>query len=338
MQFNPELKPDASAWRGADLTDPAAWTYVLTASDCAELRRAMDACSQRGLTGTDIALADFPLPTLSAKIGAWAEEINNGRGFLLVRGLPKDEYTDEEVRSVFWGVGLHMGLAVSQNSYGDMLGDVYDQGVKMGSGRVRGYRTKEKLMFHTDRADLVGLLCVHPSKSGGLSSLSSSTRVFHEILAHHPEYLAPLMNGYIHASMEEGGRLTSRRVPVYSVHDGVISCRIQRNTIENGRKMGYAKYDDLETQALAYMDELVAREDMRLDMMLERGDMQFINNYTTLHARTEFEDFPEGPKRHMVRLWLRSKGLRRSVDRKLFEDYDGVEKTLERAPDAAAAP
>lgn len=142
------------------------------------------------------------------------------------------------------------------------------------------------------------------------------------------------MNGYIHVNVEEGGDLSSSRVPVYSVYQSVVSCRILRNTIENARKMGYAKYDELETDALAYMDELTNREDMRLDMMLERGDMQFINNYTTLHAHTAFEDFPEAQRRHMVRLWLKAFGLRRPVRKELFADYEGVVKNLERTPGA----
>jgi len=235
------------------------------------------------------------------------------------------------VRAMFWGIGLHLGVPVSQNSYGEMLGDVYDEGVKMGTGRVRGYRTNQRLMFHTDRCDIVGLLCVRPSRSGGLSSIVSSTRVYNELVQHHPESIEPLMNGYIHVNVEEGGDLSTYRVPVYSVHENVVSCRILRNTIENARKMGYAKYDERETAALEHMDELVNRDDLRLDMMLERGDMQFINNYTTLHARTAFEDFPEPERRrHMVRLWLRSFGMRRPRRAELFEDYDGVEKTLDR--------
>jgi hypothetical protein len=101
--------------------------------------------------------------------------------------------------------------------------------------------------------------------------------------------------------------------------------------------MGYAHYSDLESDALAYMDSLAERADMRLDMDLAQGDMQFINNYTTLHARTGFEDYPEpGRRRHMVRLWLKAFGARRTVDKKLFNDYDGVEKTLERQVGAAS--
>jgi hypothetical protein len=75
----------------------------------------------------------------------------------------------------------------------------------MGTGRVRGYRTKQRLMFHTDRCDIVGLLCVRPARTGGLSSLVSSTRVYNEIVKNHPEYMQPLMNGYIHVSVEDGG-------------------------------------------------------------------------------------------------------------------------------------
>jgi len=325
------LVKDASAWRGVDFQGDDSWSYTLSAEDVSELAAAVQGCLSRGLEVTDIGVGDFPLPRLSASVRTWAEEINHGRGFLLVRGLPKDRFTDEEVRAMFWGIGLYFGMPVSQNSYGEMFGDVYDEGVKMGTGRVRGYRTSQRLMFHTDRCDIVGLLCMRPALAGGLSSIVSSTRVYNEIVTHHPEYMQPLMNGYIHVNVEEGGDLSTYRVPVYSIHDGVVSCRILRNTIENARKMGYAKYDALETAALAYMDELVDREDMRLNMMLERGEMQFINNYTTLHARTEFEDFPDTDRRRlMVRLWLRSFGLRRPRRTELFKDYDGVDKTLDR--------
>lgn len=326
------LVNDESAWSGADFRNDASWIHTLSAPEVDELAGAAQRCLGRGMQVTDIRAPDFPLPRLGRSIAAWAEEINNGRGFLVVRGLPEDRFSDDEVRAMFWGIGLYLGFPVSQNSYGDMFGDVYDQGVKMGAARVRGYRTNQKLRFHTDRCDMVGLLCVRPARSGGLSSIVSSTRVYNEIVKNRPEYMQPLLNGYINMSVEEGGQHSTYRLPVYSVHENVVSCRILRNTIEYARKLGYATYSQLETDALAYMDELVDREDLRLDMMLGRGDMQFINNYTTLHARTEFEDFAEPERRRlMVRLWLRSFGLRRPRRAEHFRDYDGVEKTLERA-------
>jgi Taurine catabolism dioxygenase TauD, TfdA family len=331
------LVTDASAWKGADFRNDESWIYMLSAPEVEELATAARQCLSRGLGVTDISVSDFPLKSMAPTIAGWAEEINHGRGFLLAKGLPKERFSDDEVRAMFWGIGLYLGAPVSQNSYGEMLGNVYDEGVKLHTGRVRGYRTNQRLLFHSDRCDMVGLLCVRQARAGGLSSLVSSTRVWNEIVQNHPEYMQPLMNGYIYVSVEEGGDLAPRRIPVYSVANGVVSCRILRNTIESARRMGHAKYDELETAALKYMDGLVNRDDLRLDMMLERGDMQFINNYTTLHARTQFEDYPEPARRRwMVRLWLRSFGLRRPRRAEHFGDYDGVEKTLNRKSPAGA--
>lgn len=329
---------DKSAWMGRDFRNDNSWMVTLTESQVAELREAAGKCIERGLAVTEVKREDFVLRVMGPLIESWAEELNHGRGFLLVKGLPAAEIGDAYVRTIFWGIGTYMGSPISQNSYGEMLGEVYDEGVKMGTGRVRGYRTNQRLMFHTDRCDIIGLLCQRTAKSGGLSSLVSSTRIYNEIVAHHPEYIAPLEHGYIHANMEEGGAFTTYRMPVYSVTGETVSCRILRNTIENARKMGHAKYGELETAALEYMDSLTNDEDMRLDMDLERGDMQFINNYTTLHARTAFEDYPDPERRrHMVRLWLKAHGKRRAVDKELFKDYDGVEKTLDRKTGTAGA-
>jgi hypothetical protein len=328
---SPQTVNDASAWKGCDLAQEHAWRFTLTAQHVDEIEAAARHCSARGLAWSDIQRADFPLPTLGPAIHAWEQEINHGRGFLLVNGLRVENHDNEQIRMMFWGIGTHLGVPLSQNSYGEMLGDVYDEGVKMGTGRVRGYRTNQQLLFHTDRCDIVGLLCMQEALHGGMSSIVSSTAIYNDIARNHPEYLEPLYNGFLHANMEEGGAFTTYRVPVYDVVDGVVSCRILRNTVENARKMGYAKYSQLETDALAYMDSLANRADMRLDMMLKRGDMQFINNYTTLHARTAFEDFPDPAKRrHMARLWLKTFDTPRRVSPEKFTDYHGVEKTLAR--------
>jgi alpha-ketoglutarate-dependent taurine dioxygenase len=42
-----------------------------------------------------------------------------------------------------------------------------------------------------------------------------------------------------------------------------------------------------------------------LSLDFEPGDMQFLKNAAILHARTEYEDWPEpAKKRHLLRLWL----------------------------------
>ena len=42
---------------------------------------------------------------------------------------------------------------------------------------------------------------------------------------------------------------------------------------------------------------------MRLHFMLEPGEMSVYNNFTVLHARTEFTD-SETYRRQLLRLWL----------------------------------
>ena len=128
------LVTDATAWKGADYANDTSWIYTLSAPEVEELARPRSQCLGRGLEVTDIEAGDFPLAQLAPTIAGWAEEINNGRGFLLVKGLPRERFSDDEVRAMFWGIGLYLGVPVSQNSYGDMLGDVYDEGVKLGTG------------------------------------------------------------------------------------------------------------------------------------------------------------------------------------------------------------
>ena len=329
---------DASAWRGADMAKDRSWIMRLRPDHIAEidaaLVRAMASIANGGDV-TQLTRDHFPLPTLSTEIDRWVHDVQRGRGFLLVRGLPVERYDDMQVRVVFWGLGLYMGTALSQNSYGELLGDVYDEGVKMGTGKVRGYRTNSFLMFHSDRADVVGLLCLHKAKEGGISSLVSTMTIHNEILKNHPEYLEPLYNGLLYVNVEEGGDYSQWRVPIFSVHQGVLSSRCSRNTIESARKMGIAKYSDLEIEALLYLDQLAAHPDLRLDMDLERGDMQFINNYTTLHSRTEYLDHDDKKiRRHMVRLWLRMAKDRRPVGAN-FDEYKGVPQSLSRVPEWA---
>src|SRR4051812_16142294 len=104
------LVNDASAWKGADFANDESWIHTLSAPEVDELTIAARHCLDRGLGATDIAPSDFPLKKLAPTIAGWAEQINNGRGFLLVRGLARKSLSDDEIRAVFWGIGLYLGV------------------------------------------------------------------------------------------------------------------------------------------------------------------------------------------------------------------------------------
>jgi hypothetical protein len=224
----------------------------------------------------------------------------------------------------------HLGIPVSQNSYGDLIDDIWAKPVEMVSNPsgTRIYNTRQALTFHTDRCDLVGLLCLRPSKEGGLSCIISTMTFYNRILHEHPEYLPVLYRGFTLTNFEEGADGTRYRVPVFTVHDGVLSCRFQRNIIERSRKNG-APFTHLENETLAYCDAVMGSDDLRLDMDFERGDIQLVNNFTIAHARTSFVDDPDPElRRHLLRMWLKQRHRRRIGP--YYAEYDGVPKILSR--------
>ncbi len=167
---------------------------------------------------------------------------------------------------------------------------------------MRGYETNAYLPYHTDAGDMVGLLCLRRSLEGGLSSIVSSLTVHNEIVKAHPEYLGLLYNGFYYirreAALTERG-VSERPIPVFGYRDGVVSCRYIRNQINAGAVKRSVPLTTFELAALDFLDEQTRRPDLRLDMDLEPGDIQFINNYTILHSRTGFVDgalaAPEAP-------------------------------------------
>lgn len=329
---------DASAWRGAEIAAAPGWIATLTAAEIEELVGALRGMQARGLATAAITRADFPLPVLAPRLAGWLAEARDGRGFFLLRGLPADRFSEAEREAIFWGIGTHLGTAVSQNSHGEMLGHVFDQGRTYGAPNTRGYQTRARLDFHTDRCDLVGLLCQRRAKEGGLSSIVSTMAVHNEILRTRPDLLPILYRGFHYAEREAADRpdgVTPHPIPVFSRWQGVLSCRFIRNPIETGAQRRGVPLTEQEREALELMSALSAREDMRLDMMLEPGDMQFCNNYVTAHARTAFEDWPEPHRRRlMVRLWL-TVAPRRPLAPD-FGEHDGIPAKL--APEAAPMP
>lgn len=321
---------DRGAWRGADLVGRGNWSHRLAAAEVEELGAALAGVRARGLPTTTITRADFPLPVLAPRLRALNEEARIGRGFFVLTGLPPGRFGEDDREAVFWGIGTHLGAPVSQNSHGELLGRVADQGRTYGSANTRGYQTRARLDFHTDRCDLVGLLCQRRAKEGGLSSVVSTTAVHDEIRRARPDLLPILFRGFHYSEREAADNpsgVSPRPIPVFSEHAGVLSCRFIRNPIETGAERRGVPLTAPEREALEMVSSLCARPDMRLDMMLEPGDMQFCNNYVTAHARTEFEDWSEPERRRlMLRLWL-SFEERRPLAHD-FGEHDGIPARL----------
>ncbi len=214
-----------SAWRPADFPTPDAHSVTLTGAHFAAFDRALAANRAAGRHPEDVTARDFPLESIASDVAAWRDEVLHGRGFVVLREFPRDHYTDDDLGRLFFGLGTHFGRAVSQSSMGDKLGHVIDVGGK--DRRERAYRSSRELTLHTDRCDVVAMLCLEKASAGGLSGYASVHTIYNDILASRPELLDPLFAGFpYHRRGEElPGEpiVTPYRVPVLSESDGALA-------------------------------------------------------------------------------------------------------------------
>lgn len=298
-----------AAWRGDEIVGDGSWIHRLSDEAVAAIDAALATVRTTGLPIERMRPGDFPIRgTLAVDLGRWADELENGRGFKLVRGLPADRYTDDELATIHYGLGLHLGIPVRQNPKGDLLGVVAAVG-DPNDRNTRVYQTNAYLPYHCDPSDVVGLLCVRKARAGGLSSLVSVAAVYNEILGRHSEYLALYYRLWYFAHLCEDLPSLS---PIFSFNEGKLSCRYLRQYIELGHDLRGLPLSRVEIEALDVFDAIIHDERMRLDMMLEPGDMQFANNYAVLHSRTGFEDHEDPAlRRKLLRLWLKMPNARR---------------------------
>ncbi len=319
MTMMPDVKlfpliKQSSAWIGAELArDPAAWTFQLSATHLAEIEDAV-----RVVRGRDIATIrreEFPLPTLGPALDGLRAELLDGRGFVLIRGLPVTDRPIAESAAAYWGVGTYFGNARSQNASGHVLGHVRDLGLSAERDpNVRIYQTAERQTFHTDSCDIVGLLCLKTAKSGGLSSIVSSMTIYNVMATRRPDLAARLFQPF--ATDRRGeipeGKKPFFEIPVFNDYAGHLSVIYARRYIQSSQRFPDARRlaaEDIE--ALDYFDDLANDAELRLDMAFQPGDMQFLHNHTILHDRTAYEDWEEPErKRHLLRLWLAAPGAR----------------------------
>ncbi|MDE0853455.1 MAG: TauD/TfdA family dioxygenase [Nevskia sp.] len=300
MRIEPLSSP--AAWRGAEARTRTEWQVRLAGTEVAELRAAVAAAQATGKPLGQLTRPDFPLPGLAARIGEWRNEIRHGRGFVLIRGVPVEEWSTAQCEVFFWCLGQHLGIPGAQNPEGDLLGHVRDQ---RGSGDARYYRTNKALAVHCDAADAVGLMCLRPARSGGLSQITSSVAVYNELLRRAPALVSRLYRPFYFDTKGEGG---VRAFPIAPCRyaDGELRTFWQSDYFRSVRGVPWAPPLSAEEHRLLDLyDEIANSDEFRLDMDLQPGDVQLISNHTILHARSGFTDWPEPERqRHLLRLWI----------------------------------
>ncbi|MBW2417636.1 MAG: TauD/TfdA family dioxygenase [Deltaproteobacteria bacterium] len=301
-----------AAWRGPELSPELRgkrdWRTRLNDAQVSELDRALAAARASGKPTAELTAADFPLPTLAAELARWRSEIEHGRGFLVVSGLPVKRWSRDDCERFFWCLGLHMGRPGAQNPQGDLLGHVTDTGDDDDDPWVRLYRTRADIAYHCDAADVVGLLCLRAAPRGGASRIVSSVTVYNELLARRPDLVARLYEPFAVDVRNEDASGEIRHLPI-------APCRYSEGRLRTFYHSDYfrsaQRHDDVapfsedERALLDTYESIACDPKLYLDMQLEPGDIQWLSNHVILHARTAYEDHEEPErKRHLLRLWL----------------------------------
>jgi len=287
---------------------PNDWLIHLSPPQIAELEAAAATFLALGRDIGEIAADAFPLPRFSAHLTALSDKLLRGIGFEVLRGLPVDRYDQQTAAAIFCGIGAHLGRARSQNAAGQILGHVRNIGADPTDPTTRIYQTSARQTFHTDSADVVGLLCLRDAQEGGMSLLVSAESIANRMADLRPDLLALLFEPI--ATDRRGeipeGALPYMLIPVLSWHAGRLTVFYQRQYIESAQRFdGAPRLTDRHIEALDLFDALANDPALHLSMQLRPGDMQFVYNHNQLHDRTGFTDWPElAKRRHLLRLWL----------------------------------
>lgn len=299
---------NAAAWRGAGLPPLEQLSYRLSADEVAELVDAVAAARATGIATRELTAADFPLPRLSGRIREWCSELDVGRGFQLVRGVPVDRWSRAEAEVFFWCFGLHCGRPGEQNPDGDLLGHVTDTGAADSDASVRLYKTAANIDYHCDAADVVGLLCLKKARRGGHSRIASSVSVFNELLRRRPELAARLFEPFQLDIRDREVSSAGSTLPVQPCchAGGRLRTFYHADYFRSVERHAHVPpLTALERELLDTYESIALEPGMYLDMDLQPGDIQLLSNHTILHARTAYEDFDDpAERRHLLRLWL----------------------------------
>jgi len=304
------------AWKATDFNNPSEFSVDLDAQDRAEIMDGLSAWDRGGRVKpiTELGREDVPLTRLAGTLAEAAREVRNGRGFVVLRGLPHDGLDLPQFTAAVHAIGLHFGHTLSQNASGDRV--TYVEDATANDPTPRMYRSNLELRPHTDPTAMISLASWNRSQSGGASVVASAVTVHDEIRRRAPHLLEPLYRGYHYHRLGEESEgespVTEWRVPIFANVDGQLSARYLRTGLVAGERALGRELGEQDLEALNLFDEISTAPEHRLAFFLERGEMIVINNYTVMHARTRFVNFPEPERqRKLVRLWLDAPGFRK---------------------------
>lgn len=306
---------DGAAWVGAEI-EPARCIVRLDDAAMDELQKLA-----KHIAGTPAPVAlrermDFELPALERAMHAANRLLDDVPGVVVVDRLPLDAIDRDCAPAIFWVIGQFVGRQVAQKWDGSMLYHVRDTGQRYSYG-VRGSYTNVELVFHTDNAfaiappERVGLMCFNPAREGGVSRFCSLHTVHDRLLAHDPSALERLYRSMFWDRQAEHAPNAPPVLfaPMFRRDGERLVARMNVSLVRKGYEVAGETMDAELAHALDALERITDEPALCFELPIERGQIQFLNNVSTAHYRSEFVDFDEpSRKRHLLRSWHRDWG------------------------------
>ncbi len=302
-----EVHRGEGAWLGPDMARRDDWIHTFSDTEVAELEAVATAVAGQDIVSLEA--SHFTMPGLDPVLARSRDDVVDGRGFVLLRGLPVKSWSREQTARAFWAIGSRIGIPVTQNPVGNILGHVTDVGGDADHPNQRGHQSSDALPFHTDiGAEVVGLFCLQGAQSGGESGVVSAATLWNELLAQRPDLAELLTHSFYYDRRGEDveGQDPWYEMPVFMPTDGrVVASYVPRFIRSAQRFEELPRLTDKQLEALDMVQTLADDPRFKLEMDFRPGDIQFVNNLVLMHSRTAYEDWPEPErKRQLLRLWL----------------------------------
>ena len=304
------------AWKGKELSSRSDWKISLNETHIKEINNLISGNNQ-------------DIPSITRLLSDAQETLENGPGLVLIRNCPVHDLKEHEAKKIFSKIASLVGTLVSQSSEGELIFSVKDSGYKENDPRSRGPNTRKKLSFHSDRCDVIGFLCLKQAMSGGENQIVNSVAIHNHLVENEPELIKCLYEPFYYRrhNVDTGNEIPYCKQPIFSVTEGKFACNLLRVLIDRAYAM--PELPDMskeQKRALDAIEETASLHEMHFTFRQSPGDILFLNNWITLHRRSEFVDFPEPEKkRHILRAWI-SPPNNRPID-PLFEDNYGDYRT-----------
>jgi hypothetical protein len=194
-------------WGHEDLIKSPYWGIELNPADLQEIKDALEVCKAPG-SGLDlqdgwqplgVTPENFPLKRLAKKLKEMADELEDGTGAVMIKNMPVENYSVEDLGIIYAGVNSYIGNWVPQSSaglrsksrgFGLPLGRV--EAEMVGNTPKNGLQANNYFRLHPDRCDVITLMCIRPAPAGGASRVCSSVRLHNTMVTEYPALCARL--------------------------------------------------------------------------------------------------------------------------------------------------